>query len=156
MKRRSVVPNISIQLTSLRKKAGLSQKELAKRIGTSQQQISRLESSSYEGHSLSMLRRVAKALGAAIRVEIQPKSTPPQWLVAENRPPYGDEKTDLLKFELNLLRKEKVDYGKNVGIMDALYNEAVSLGAFPLKNPLDGIEIDLKVAKVVNSVRKIT
>ena len=53
---------VAIQLASLRKKSGLSQKELAKRVGTSQQQISRLESPSYEGHSLSMLRRVADVL----------------------------------------------------------------------------------------------
>ena len=65
--------DIAIQLASLRKKSGLSQKELAKRVGTSQQQISRLESPSYEGHSLSMLRRVAEVLGATIRVEIQHK-----------------------------------------------------------------------------------
>jgi len=65
--------DIAIQLTSLRRKAGLSQKELAKRVGTSQQQISRLESPSYEGHSLSMLRRVAEVLGATIRVQIQHK-----------------------------------------------------------------------------------
>jgi predicted transcriptional regulator len=63
--------DIAIQLASLRKKAGLSQRELAKRVGTSQQQISRLESPSYEGHSLSMLRRVAEVLGATVRVEIQ-------------------------------------------------------------------------------------
>jgi DNA-binding transcriptional regulator YiaG len=49
--------DLAIQLVSLRKKAGLSQKELAKRVGTSQQQISRLESPTYEGHSLSMLGR---------------------------------------------------------------------------------------------------
>jgi DNA-binding XRE family transcriptional regulator len=65
--------DVAIQLVSLRKKAGLSQKELAKRVGTSQQQISRLESPSYEGHSLSMLRRVAEVLGATVRVEIQHK-----------------------------------------------------------------------------------
>jgi len=65
--------DLAIQLVSLRKKAGLSQKELAKRVGTSQQQISRLESPSYEGHSLSMLRRVAEVLGATVRVEIRPK-----------------------------------------------------------------------------------
>src|SRR4030042_214022 len=65
--------DIAIQLASLRKKSGLSQKELAKRVGTSQQQISRLESPSYEGHSLSMLRRVAEVLGATIHVEIQHK-----------------------------------------------------------------------------------
>ncbi len=67
--------DLAIQLVSLRKKVGLSQKELAKRVGTSQQQISRLESPSYEGHSLSMLRRVAEVLGATVRVEIQHKKT---------------------------------------------------------------------------------
>ena len=144
--------DISLQLTSLRKKAGLSQKELAKRVGTSQQQISRLESPYYKGHSLSMLRRVAEVLGATVRVEIQQRSALSQWVVAEGRPSYGIEKTDLLKFEIELLRKGKVDYGKNIRIVDALYNEAVAIGAFPLRNPLDGIEIDLKVAKVVNSV----
>jgi len=36
-------------------------------------QISRLESPSYEGHSLSMLRRVAEVLGATIRIKIQHK-----------------------------------------------------------------------------------
>jgi transcriptional regulator with XRE-family HTH domain len=45
-------------------------KELAKRVGTTQQQISRLESTSYECHSLSMLRRVAEALGATIHIEL--------------------------------------------------------------------------------------
>jgi DNA-binding XRE family transcriptional regulator len=53
--------DLAIQLVSLRKKAGLSQKELAKRVGTSQQQISRLESPPMRG-TLSMLRRVAGVL----------------------------------------------------------------------------------------------
>ena len=62
--------DVAIQLAQLRRRTGLSQKELAKRVGTSQQQISRLESPSYEGHTLSMLRRVAEVLGAKVRVEI--------------------------------------------------------------------------------------
>jgi DNA-binding XRE family transcriptional regulator len=75
--------DVAIQLISLRKESGLSQKELAKRVGTSQQQISRLESPSYEGHSLSMLRRVAGVLGATLRVEIQRKKSHPLPIVAE-------------------------------------------------------------------------
>jgi len=67
---------VAAQLTSLRRKAGLSQKELARRVGTSQQQISRLESPSYGGHSLSMLRRVAEVFGAAVHVEIHKKNDP--------------------------------------------------------------------------------
>ncbi len=63
--------DVAIQIASLRKKSGLSQKELARRLGTSQQQISRLESPSYKGHSLSMLRRVAEVLGATVHVEIK-------------------------------------------------------------------------------------
>lgn len=62
--------DIAIQLTALRKSHGLSQQELAKRVGTSQQQISRLESPSYEGHSLSVLRKVAGVLGASVQVKI--------------------------------------------------------------------------------------
>ena len=68
--------DVAIQLAQLRRRTGLSQKELAKRVGTSQQQISRLESPSYEGHTLSMLRRVAEVLGARVRVEIQEEKSP--------------------------------------------------------------------------------
>lgn len=80
--------DVAIQLASLRKKSGLSQKELARRVGTSQQQISRLESPSYEGHSLSMLRRVAEVLGATLHVEIQPKRTQSRRIVAEPKSIY--------------------------------------------------------------------
>jgi hypothetical protein len=45
-----------------------------------------------------------------------------------------------------------VDIARNFHIVEALYKEAVTLGIIPLKNPLDGIEVDLKIAKVVNSV----
>jgi len=69
--------DVAMQLTALRKSYGLSQKELAKRVGTSQQQISRLESPSYEGHSLSMLRKVAGVLGASVQVKIL-HSRPPK------------------------------------------------------------------------------
>src|ERR1039457_7196741 len=60
--------DVALQLAALREKAGLSQKEVARKLHPSQQQISRLESPAYEGHSLSMLRRVAHALGATVRV----------------------------------------------------------------------------------------
>lgn len=52
----------------LRREAGLSQKGLAELIGTTQSVISRLEDSDYEGHSLSMLNRIAKALNQNLTV----------------------------------------------------------------------------------------
>ena len=57
----------------LREQAGLSQKELAERIETTQSVISRLEDADYEGHSLSMLNRIAKALNRQVQVVMRPK-----------------------------------------------------------------------------------
>ena len=64
--------DVALQLASLREKAGLSQTELARRLKTTQQQVSRLESPDYEGHSLRMLRLVAAALHARVRVVLEP------------------------------------------------------------------------------------
>lgn len=64
--------DVALQLTALREQAGLSQSELARLLKTTQQQVSRLESPAYEGHSLSMLRRVAAALHARVQVTIEP------------------------------------------------------------------------------------
>lgn len=58
----------------------------------------------------------------------------------------------LEEFEKELIRSEKVDLHKNLAILDALYDEAVTLGVFPLEDPLDGFDVDLKIARVVNSV----
>jgi ribosome-binding protein aMBF1 (putative translation factor) len=54
----------------LRKNAGLSQKQLAKLIGTTQSVISRLEASDYEGHSLSMLDKIARALNKQVKINV--------------------------------------------------------------------------------------
>jgi transcriptional regulator with XRE-family HTH domain len=80
--------DIALQLTTLREEQGISQAELARRAGTTQQQISRLESPSYEGHSLSMLRRVAEALGSHVKVTLM-AGAQPNSVVAESKDEYG-------------------------------------------------------------------
>jgi len=67
--------DVALQIVALRQQAGLSQKDLAKLLKTSQQQISRLESVGYEGHSLSTLRRIAAALHARLRIVFEPQTT---------------------------------------------------------------------------------
>lgn len=64
--------DIALQISALREQAGLSQKDLARSLHTSQQQISRLESPGYEGHSLTTLRRIAQALHSRVRVVFEP------------------------------------------------------------------------------------
>lgn len=53
--------------------AELTQKELAEAIGTTQSVISRLENADYEGHSLSMLERIGKALDQRVSVRMTPR-----------------------------------------------------------------------------------
>ncbi len=84
--------DVALQIAALREQAGLSQTELAKRLKTSQQQVSRLESPAYEGHSLSMLRRVAEVLNARVRVVIEPAESKKRTQVAESPAPYRSKR----------------------------------------------------------------
>ena len=57
----------------VRTKAGLTQKQLAQRIGTKQSVIARLEDADYEGHSLFMLQRIAAVLDRRLVIDLLPK-----------------------------------------------------------------------------------
>jgi hypothetical protein len=60
----------------------------------------------------------------------------------------------LREFEDNYLRKEKPDLQRNLQLVDQLYKEARALSMLPLQDPMSGLEIDIKVARVINSVPK--
>ena len=55
-----------------RTQAGLTQEELARLVGTKQPVIARLEDADYEGHSLSMLQRIAMALHQRLEIHLVP------------------------------------------------------------------------------------
>lgn len=61
--------DVARKIFDLRTNAGLSQRELARRVGTTASVICQLEDADYQGHSLLMLRRIASALNK--RVEIR-------------------------------------------------------------------------------------
>ena len=60
---------------------------------------------------------------------------------------------EFAEFERDLIRREKPDLNRNLKIVEALFQEAVELGVFPLKDPLEGLEVDIRIAKVINSVQ---
>jgi predicted transcriptional regulator len=64
--------DIARKICELRAKAKLSQAELARRVGTTQSVISRLEDADYDGHSLEMLRRIAAALEKRLEIRFLP------------------------------------------------------------------------------------
>jgi len=56
----------------MRTKAGLSQRGLAKRVGTTASVICRLEDADYEGHTLAAVRRIATALNRRLELRAVP------------------------------------------------------------------------------------
>ncbi|MBM4053999.1 MAG: hypothetical protein FJ264_04855 [Planctomycetes bacterium] len=60
--------------------------------------------------------------------------------------------TYLQQFERNLKKRERPDYHKNMEIFEGMYKEAVYLKVIPLINPLEGVEVDIRIARVINSV----
>src|SRR2546428_261565 len=59
---------VAQRIYEVRTKANLTQKQLAALVGTSQSVIARLEDADYEGHSLSMLQRIASALNKRLEI----------------------------------------------------------------------------------------
>lgn len=61
---------LASELIAARIKKGLTQAELAEKVGTGQSAIARLESADYNP-SLKMLRRVAEATGTKVLIRLQ-------------------------------------------------------------------------------------
>jgi ribosome-binding protein aMBF1 (putative translation factor) len=58
-----------------RTQAGLTQQQLADLIETKQSVIARLEDADYEGHSLSMLQRIAQVLNQRVEIQLMPSGS---------------------------------------------------------------------------------
>jgi len=63
---------IAREIYTLRKRARLTQVQLAQLVGTTGSVISRLEDDDYEGHSLKMLQRISVALNRRLEIRFPP------------------------------------------------------------------------------------
>ena len=61
-------------------------------------------------------------------------------------------KPKLDKFHKKLIREENLSYKEALFIYEALHKEAVSLGIINSENILEGLEVDLRIAKTVNGL----
>lgn len=66
--------NIAFQIHDLRVEAGLTQKQLAKLVGTKQSNIARIESAEYMGYTLKTLKKVTNSLKAKLEIKIIPNA----------------------------------------------------------------------------------
>lgn len=63
---------VALAIREAREAAGLTQKQLARMIGTTQSVVSRLEDADYEGYTLKTLERIAEALKRRLVVHLEP------------------------------------------------------------------------------------
>lgn len=68
----SINAEVAQLIYEARTQAGLTQKELADLIGTKQSVIAQLEDADYEGHSLSMLQKIAHFLNKRVKIQLAP------------------------------------------------------------------------------------
>lgn len=103
--------NVAGQIFAARKKAGMTQRELAEACGMKQSAIARLESTDYEGHRLDTVRRIAAALNLRIEITFVPPPTlPPMNPMMLTKAPPGktiDTKTVAPKKKTSARRKSK-------------------------------------------------
>lgn len=69
---------IGCKIREYRKAAGLTQKRLAQLIGTKQSVISRIENAEYQGHSLTLLKKIATILDINLETLFEMKNDNPQ------------------------------------------------------------------------------
>jgi ribosome-binding protein aMBF1 (putative translation factor) len=65
--------DLALLVREMREDAGLTQAELARKVGTTQSVITRLEDAEYTGHSLTMLERIAAVCGIALELHAEKK-----------------------------------------------------------------------------------
>lgn len=57
------------------------------------------------------------------------------------------------EFEDKLCENTKADYHANLKIFEEFLAYAKLLGKFPPQNPLEGIETDIRIARVINGLK---
>jgi DNA-binding XRE family transcriptional regulator len=64
-----------LQLVEARQAAGLTQHEVAQRLGVSQAQVARIEKRGYDAYTLNTLRRYVQALGDEFSLQVAVRRT---------------------------------------------------------------------------------
>jgi len=60
----------------------------------------------------------------------------------------------LAEFEKAELKRERLPYPQALKLFEAMWEEAVTLGVLPPKDPMEGIEVDIRLARILNSCLK--
>ncbi len=61
----------------------------------------------------------------------------------------------MAQFEKAFLKENgRIPFAHAMKLFAAMWQEAITFGIFPSKEPMEGIDVDIKIAKVLNSCSK--
>jgi prephenate dehydratase len=60
----------------------------------------------------------------------------------------------LKKTEKNFILKEKLNYEKSLKLFEEIWKYAKEIGVLPSENSLEGIDVDIKVSRIINTCLK--
>ena len=60
----------------------------------------------------------------------------------------------LNNLERKVIKEEKLSFGEALAIFEAMWKEGMTLGVIPPKDPLEGIETDIRIARILNCLKK--
>jgi len=58
----------------------------------------------------------------------------------------------LQEFDREEVKRERPDYPSALNLFEGMWREGIALGVLPLKDPLEGIEVDIRIARMLNHV----
>lgn len=56
--------------------------------------------------------------------------------------------------ERKVIKEEKLSFSEALAIFEAMWKEGMTLGVIPPKDPLEGIETDIRIARILNCLKK--
>jgi hypothetical protein len=60
----------------------------------------------------------------------------------------------LNNLERKVIKEEKLSFSEALAIFEAMWKEGMTLGVIPPKDPLEGIETDIRIARILNCLKK--
>ncbi len=60
----------------------------------------------------------------------------------------------LNNLERKVIKEEKLSFREALAIFEAMWKEGMTLGVIPPKDPLEGIETDIRIARILNCLKK--
>ncbi|HVB78929.1 MAG TPA: helix-turn-helix transcriptional regulator, partial [Candidatus Binataceae bacterium] len=139
---------VAMQIRAIREQRGMTQKELAEKIGTAQTGVSRLENANYSGRSISTLKNVARQFDCWLRVSFEGYGS-----LIDEADRFGEDALRRPRFEEDIAFSDGTNSSDDQqGIMQLMKNATANTA---VASPLGSMVSASPGNKVISSSRRL-